>query len=110
MSDQRNRFPDQIRSLEPFDGPFDAFRLAAEGAEVLFATYPAGTTIEPHQHDTDNVGVITQGELLLTVDGTETRFGPGDWYHVPPRTEHSARFDVATAEIEFWFDPTAPSR
>lgn len=108
MSDHHNRFPDQIRSLEAFDGPFDAFRLAAEGAEVLFATYPAGTIIEPHRHDTDNVGVITRGELLLTVDGIETGFGPGDWYQVPAGTEHSARFEAETAEIEFWFDSAAP--
>jgi quercetin dioxygenase-like cupin family protein len=95
--------PPLIRTLPPFDGPFDAFRLAAEGCEVLFATYPGGTTIDPHQHDTDNVGVITAGELLLTIDGVETRYRPGDWYHVPPGTEHGARFEQDTAEIEFWF-------
>jgi hypothetical protein len=38
-------FPELIRSLAPFDGPFDAYRLAAEGCEVLFASYPAGTEI-----------------------------------------------------------------
>jgi quercetin dioxygenase-like cupin family protein len=47
--------------------------------------------------------VITQGELFLKVDGKETRYGPGDWYHLPARVTHSARFDVETSEIEFWF-------
>ena len=70
----------------PDDGPFDAYRLAADDAEVLFATYPGGTTIDAHDHDTDNVGVIIQGELVLTMDGVESRYGPGDWYHVPPGT------------------------
>ena len=96
--------PPQIRALPEFDGPFDAFRLAAEGCEVLFATYPAGTVIAPHRHETDNVGVITTGQLILEIGGAERRYGPGAWYHVAPGVEHAARFDADTAEIEFWFD------
>lgn len=97
-------FPARITSLPPFAGPFDAFRLAAPNCDVLFASYPAGTSIDAHTHPTENCGVITKGELLLTVDGRERRFGPGDWYHLLPNQEHSARFEVDTAEIEFWFD------
>ena len=96
-------FPARIRSLPPFEGPFDAYRLRAEGAEVLFASYPAGTTIEPHSHETENCGVITEGELILIVDGAEQRYGPGDWYHLAPGKIHAARFEVATSEVEFWF-------
>ena len=33
----------------------------------------------------------------------EKRYGPGDWYHVPARAEHAARFETETSEIEFWF-------
>ncbi len=98
-------FPIQIAQLPAFDGPFDAHRLAADGCEVLFATYPGGTTIPDHHHDTDNVGVITKGELVLLVDGHDSRYGPGDWYHVLPGQTHGARFETATCEIEFWFQP-----
>ena len=62
-------FPDLIRTLPEFEGPFDAYRLSAEDCEVLFASYPAGTSIDPHTHPTRNVGVITEGELFLTVGG-----------------------------------------
>lgn len=101
------QFPALIRSLPEFDGPFDAFRLGASGCEVLFASYPAGTEIEAHSHPTENVGVITAGELILTMDGEQTRYGPGDWYHVPAERTHAARFDVDTSEIEFWFEQPA---
>jgi len=96
-------FPGLIRDLPDFEGPFAAHRLVAEGCEVLFASYPAGTFIDTHTHPTRNVGVITEGELILTKGGKESRYGPGDWYDVDADEEHTARFDVSTSEIEFWF-------
>lgn len=97
------QYPDKIRTLPLYDGRFDAYRLAAEGADVLFASYPPGTSIPPHCHDTDNYGVIIRGELILHMDGEVQRFGKGDWYHVPAGREHAAEFEQATDEIEFWF-------
>ncbi len=96
-------YPDKIRSLPRFDGQFDAYRLAADGADVLFASYPAATDIAEHTHETDNYGVILRGELRLTIGGRTERIGAGQWYHVPAGAPHAARFDVETEEIEFWF-------
>ena len=96
-------FPDLIRNLPEFDGPFDAQRLAADGCEVLFASYPAGTVIPAHAHPTENVGVITAGELILTKDGQETRFAAGSWYHIDAIEMDAARLEVDTSDIEFWF-------
>ncbi len=98
-------YPELIRKLPPYAGRFEAFKLEARDCEVLFASYPAGTIIAAHQHDTDNVGVITRGELLLTMDDRTERFGPGDWYHVPAGVVHAAEFPQDTAEIELWFAP-----
>ncbi|RTQ99846.1 cupin domain-containing protein [Halomonas nitroreducens] len=99
------KYPDKIRTLPLFDGRFDAYRLAAEGADVLFASYPSGTSIPPHAHETENHGVIIRGELILTIGGRIERYGVGDWYHVPVGVEHAADFEVDTDEIEFWFNP-----
>ena len=102
------QYPDIIKTLPLYDGHFDAYKLEAKGSDVLFASYPAGTVIPAHSHDTDNYGVITRGELLLTMNGKTTRHGVGDWYHVPAHIEHAAEFKQETDEIEFWFqvDPT----
>jgi quercetin dioxygenase-like cupin family protein len=97
------KYPQKIKELPLYDGRFDAYKLAAKNSDVLFASYPAGTSIPAHSHDTDNHGVITRGELIITMNGEETRVGVGEWYHVPAHVEHSARFDVETDEIEFWF-------
>ena len=96
-------FPEGITRLPEFEGPFDAYKLAGEGCDVLFASYPAGTEIDFHTHDTENYGVITRGELILITDNGEQRYGIGDWYHLLPHQRHAARFEVKTAEIEFWF-------
>lgn len=96
-------YPERIKQLPRYDGRFEAFKLAAKDSDVLFASYPAGTEIPTHTHDTDNHGVITKGELILTMDGQEHRFAQGDWYHIPANVEHAARFEVETDEIEFWF-------
>ena len=44
-------FPQLLRELPKFEGPFDAFKLAAKDCDVLFASYPAGTTIAAHDHE-----------------------------------------------------------
>lgn len=98
-----NHYPDLVKQLPAFDGPFDAYKLAANDCDVLFASYPAGTNIPEHTHDTENVGIITKGVLLLTIAGETQRIGAGQWYHVPANCPHSAEFPDETAEIEFWF-------
>ena len=97
------KYPNRIKQLPLFDGRFDAYKLAAQGSDVLFASYPASTVIKAHTHDTDNHGIITRGELILTMNGETQRITPGQWYHVPANVEHSAKFEQETDEIEFWF-------
>lgn len=96
-------YPDKIRTLPLYDGRFDAHKLQAKGSDVLFASYPAGTSIPAHAHDTDNHGVIIRGELILHMNGESSRYGVGDWYFVPAGVEHGAYFEVETDEIEIWF-------
>ena len=96
-------FPERISRLPPFVGAFSARRLQAEGCQVLFASYPADQRIPVHHHETENVGIVTQGEMLLTLQGVERSFRMGQWYHIPAETPHAARFAVATSIVEFWF-------
>ncbi|NND82450.1 MAG: cupin domain-containing protein [Gammaproteobacteria bacterium] len=96
-------YPDKIKQLPLYDGRFDAHKLSADNCDVLFASYPAGTSIAPHTHDTENHGIITKGELILTINGEQQRYAAGDWYHVPAHAEHAADFEVETEEVEFWF-------
>lgn len=58
-------YPETMRALPRFEGPFDAFKLTAEDCDVLFASYLAGAVIDSHSHETENIGVITKGGLFL---------------------------------------------
>lgn len=96
-------FPRKIQELPSYEGAFDARQLHADNCEVLFASYPAGMKIEAHEHESENHGVITKGELHMVVDGEAKSYQPGDWYFLAPGQTHSASFKEETSLIEFWF-------
>lgn len=96
-------FPDLVKALPIFEGQFDAYKLESEKFDVLFSSYPAGTAIQPHEHDTENIGVVTSGRLSLTKDGRVTEVGPGEWYHLNKNQQHAAAFEVDTQLMEIWF-------
>ncbi|OVE82085.1 cupin [bacterium K02(2017)] len=98
------KYPNRIKSLPLFDGRFDAYKLEAKNSDVLFASYPAGTLIPSHSHQTENHGVVTRGELILTCDNKTSRYNLGAWYSIPANKSHSAKFEMDTDIIEFWFD------
>jgi mannose-6-phosphate isomerase-like protein (cupin superfamily) len=90
-------------NLDKFKGRFEAWEYDSEKMQLFCAYYPENTQIEPHTHETNNCGVIIQGEMFLTVDGVEKSYKVGDWYEVKAGVVHSARTEVLTTEIEFWF-------
>ena len=86
--------------------PFLA-HLKADHADIVLATYPSCKTVEPHFHETANCGVITQGEMILTIEGAEQRYGPGQWYFIPAGATHWSRFEQETRSVEFYFTAAA---
>lgn len=103
---QHESLPARIEALPTTGGPMSAHRLEAPGCEVLFLRAPAGSGCPPHEHDTENATVIISGGMvLITEDGEEQRFGPGDWYQTNPGQTHAIRFEVDTVQIELRFDP-----
>lgn len=97
------QYPDKIRSLPLFDGNFDAYKMHSDDCDILFASYPANSSVEAHTHETENHGVVTRGELILTINAEANRYAIGDWYHVPAGQLHKADFEQDTDTIELWF-------
>ncbi len=103
QTSSNGRYPDKIRTLPLFNGAFDAYKMSAENCEILFASYSAGSKVAEHSHETENHGVVTRGELILSIDDSVKRYAVGDWYHVPAGTVHQADFEKDTDTIELWF-------
>jgi quercetin dioxygenase-like cupin family protein len=101
-------FPDRIERLPRLAGDLHARGLPCPGCEVLFVTYPAAETVAAHAHASETVGLVTAGEMRLTVGGVERCYRAAQWYHIPAEAPHAARFTAATAVIEFRFAGSTP--
>jgi quercetin dioxygenase-like cupin family protein len=67
---------------------------AAGGEQVLVCrvNYEPGFGVGTHAHEhTEQVMVVTEGELELTVDGATRTLGVGDWAVINRGVEHSVR-------------------
>ncbi|MEA2306034.1 MAG: hypothetical protein QOH43_3314 [Solirubrobacteraceae bacterium] len=49
----------------------------------------AGCAVPPHSHPEEQIGLVTEGLLILVVDGEEHRLEAGHAYTVPGGVEHS---------------------
>ena len=67
---------------------------AAGGEQVLVCrvNYEAGFGVDAHAHEhTEQVMIVTEGELELTVAGETRRLRAGDWAVINRGVEHSVR-------------------
>jgi quercetin dioxygenase-like cupin family protein len=76
---------------------------AAGGEQVLVCgvEYDAGYGVGLHAHEhTEQVMVVTRGELELTVDGETRTLAAGDWAVINRGVEHSVRTEHGCAFFE----------
>ena len=76
---------------------------AAGGEQVLVCrvNYAAGFGVGTHSHpETEQVMVVTEGELELTVESETRTLKPGDWAVINRGVEHSVRTENGAQFIE----------
>lgn len=64
--------------------------LFGDGAMLNLIEIDDGAGIGAHAHPHEQLGLMLEGELALTVAGVEHRLRPGDAYQIPGGVEHSA--------------------
>lgn len=78
---------DAVPEEEPFPGvwrrSFDAV-----GATVTEYRFRAGATFPNHRHAQEQITVVAEGSVSMTIDGKATEIGPGGWSVVEPGVEH----------------------
>lgn len=66
-------------------------RLTEEGLDVTEWTDAPGTVYPEHTHPYDEVRVVLEGGMTVTVDGSPYELGPGDRIDLSAGEPHSAQ-------------------
>jgi quercetin dioxygenase-like cupin family protein len=86
---------------------FSSFVAPSRGSTQLCAwqlTVPAGLTGAAHKPTRDEVLLLLDGELMITIDGTATDLAAGDVVLVPAGSE--LRVDGGTCDATAWVTTT----
>ncbi len=65
----------------------------------------AGTVVESHKHEVDEVGTIVKGQIVMVVAGEQAVLTPGDCYRVPAGLAHGARVTEDTVVVDCFAPP-----
>jgi quercetin dioxygenase-like cupin family protein len=67
--------------------------LAREGFQTtVLVEREAGASLDDHAHAFEAKALILEGELTLRVDNIDTRYQPGDVFHLRANETHSERY------------------
>ena len=103
---QNTPFPDLIRALPEIDVPIEGIRgwlLQGSDQQLVFFDLETIAEVPEHSHG-EQWGVLIAGEMELTIAGNKQIYHPGEWYHIPANTLHSAKFLKRCAVIDFFAD------
>ena len=99
-------FPDFIKNLTEADLPFDGLRgwfLQSKSGQVLFNESDVEVTVPEHSHG-DQLGVVIDGEIELTIDGQTGVYRRGDTYFIPGGVTHRARINPGFRAVDYFKD------
>jgi quercetin dioxygenase-like cupin family protein len=95
---------DELASYEIADGLF--FRpFFAESISLNFVTFPALSGFPAHVHPEEQISIVREGEMEITIGDTTRRVKPGDVIHFPPNVQHSGRTLEGSCRLIDIFSP-----
>lgn len=100
-------FPKPIANLPEADIPIEGIRayLSQSGAhQILFMEFSKDVELPEHSH-ADQVGIVLEGKIDLTIDGKQQTCKKGDRYYIAEDVLHSAKIYAGYADITFFDEP-----
>jgi quercetin dioxygenase-like cupin family protein len=64
--------------------------LFGDGAMLNLLQFEPNATVAPHSHPHEQLGLVLEGELVLTVAGVKHHLRADDGYQIPSEVEHAA--------------------
>ena len=66
-----------------------------KGPSHFFLKFDKGFTAPEHHHSADHYGTVVAGTVILTVDGKDTKLGPGSYFSFTGAKAHATKCDAA---------------
>ena len=79
-----------------------------ENLMMVVIDFDDGPTSEPdppHNHPHEQISYVAAGEVIVVLDGEQTRLGPGDMFTVPPDIPHSVQLLTSHVRLVDTFTP-----
>ena len=75
---------------ERLTGGMSRRRLSGERLELIYYRYPGGSDFARHVHDSEQLTVVLQGELVFTFDDDDVKLSAGEGILIPGGLRHGA--------------------
>ena len=75
---------------------------------ALMTWWPPDTSFSIHTHPHEQIGIVVQGQPVITIDGRDYQAKEGDVYHIPSNVPHTQR-NEGPGQVIF-FECFAPVR
>jgi quercetin dioxygenase-like cupin family protein len=79
--------------------------LFGDAAMLNMIELEPGAVVEEHSHPHEQLGLVVDGVLVLTIDGTEHRLPAGHGYQIPGGVAHAARAEGGPCRVLDVFHP-----
>ena len=102
-------FPRIIKDLSEADLPFSgvkAWILQGEKHQLIFFEMQPDAKVPEHSHSYPQWGMVVQGRMKLTIDGTTRLIEKGDDYLIPAGAKHYATFLAKSRVIDLFSEKT----
>jgi len=80
--------------------------LAGERVMMAWVTLDPDAVVPPHAHANEQLGVVLEGEIAMTIGGETRQLAPGDAYAIPPEvTHHGVAGDAGCLVLDVFAPP-----
>ena len=95
---------DELPGFEPLAG-VTMNLMAGARSMVNWVRIEPGREVPPHAHPHEQVGLVLEGAIIMTIAGEQRRCEPGDCYVIAGGVEHAGRAGEAGCLVLDIFSP-----